>query len=78
MKSKKTNLKKTQRSSFNNSEEKDGLKPVKSKSGKSSKRISIYDDLDDDEDMDLEMDEYSYNDTDFEYEDNIYDDDDDY
>ncbi len=78
MKSKKTNFKKSQRSSFNNFEEKDGLKPVKSKSGKSNKRISIYDDLDDDEDINFDMDDFSYKETDFEYEDNIYEDDDDY
>ncbi len=75
MKSKKTNLKKSKRSSFNDFEEKDGLKPVKSKSGKSSKKLSIYD-LDDD--TDLDMDDYSFKETDFEYENDIYDDDDDY
>ncbi len=75
MKSKKTNLKKSKRSSFNDFEEKDGLKPVKTKSGKSSKKLSIYD-LDDD--TDLDMDDYSFKETDFDYENDIYDDDDDY
>ncbi len=76
MKSKKTNFKKSKRSSFNDFEEKDGLKPVKSKAGKSSKKLSIYDELDDD--MDLDMEDYSFKETDFEYENDIYDDDDDY
>ncbi len=76
MKSKKTNFKKAKRSSFNDFAEKDGLKPVKQKSGKSNKRISIYDELDDDE-MDLRMDDYSYKESDYEYENDIYDDEDD-
>ncbi len=73
MKTKHDHNKKNKRSAYNEVNERNGLKPVKSKNGK-SKNFSIYDNLD--EDMDFEMDNYSLHDTDFE--DNYYDDEDDY
>ncbi len=76
MKSKHDHNKKIKRTSYNDVDERKGLKSVKSKDGK-SKRISIYDDLDEDDDnMDFELDDFSLNSPDFE--DNYYDDEDDY
>ena len=73
MKSKHDHNKKNKRSAYDDVDEKRGLKAVKSRNGK-SKRISIYDDLDDD--MDFDMNDFSLNSPDFE--DNYYDDEDDY
>ncbi len=73
MKSKQNLNKRNKRSSVNEFDEKNGLKPVKSKNSK-SKRISIYDELDDD--FDLDMENYSFSDP--EIEEGLYEDDDDY
>ena len=76
MKSKNDHNKKSSKPSYSEFDEKrNGLKPVKSRSGK-SKRLSIYDDLDD-EDMDMSLDDYSTDNFDFE-DDDLYIDDDDY
>jgi len=72
MKSKMYSNGKNKRSSVDEYEDKNGLRPVKPKSGKSNKRISIYDELDDDSDMD----DYSYE-SDNDFDEDIYDDEDD-
>ncbi len=83
MKSKQSfNKRSDKRSTYNEIDEKGGLKPIKSKSGKSNKKISIYDDLDDDFD-ESELDELDYKnldlDFDKEYDGNEnFDDDEDY
>ncbi|MCW3788603.1 hypothetical protein [Plebeiibacterium sediminum] len=73
MKSKHDQHKKNKRSAYDEVSDRNGLKPVKPKSGK-SKRLSIYDEID--EDMDFELDDDSFRDTDFD--DNYFDDEDDY
>ncbi len=74
MKSKHDQHKKNKRSAYDDVDERKGLKAVKSKTGK-SKKISIYDELD--EDMDFDINDFSVNSPDFE-DDNYYDDEDDY
>ncbi|MCW3804944.1 hypothetical protein [Plebeiibacterium marinum] len=66
MKSKHNQIKKNGKSSYNEFDERNGLKPVKSKSGK-SKRISIYDDLD--EEIDFNNDDYFIKDLELEEDD---------
>lgn len=60
MKSRQNFSNKNKRSSVNEFNDRNGLKPVKSKFEK-SKRISIYDQLDDDDDLDLNSGFYSNN-----------------
>ncbi|MGQ1787772.1 MULTISPECIES: hypothetical protein [unclassified Saccharicrinis] len=80
MKSKQNfNKKSGKRSANNEFDDKIGLKPVKSKSGKISKKISIYDDLDDDfDENDLENLDYDKVDFDFDQDFEIEDEDDEY
>ncbi len=73
MKSKHDQHKKNKRSAYDEVNNRNGLKPVKTKSGK-SKRLSIYDEID--EGMDFGLDDDSFRNTDFE--DNYYDDEDDF
>lgn len=69
MKSKQSINKKSKRSAFNEFDDKSGLRPLKSNSGK-SKKISIYDDLDDDfDDLDYKNFLHDIEDDDFGYED---------
>ena len=73
MKSKQNlNKKNTMRSVYNESDNR--LKPVKSKSGKNNKKISIYDNLDDDfDESELNMLRHNdYSDNDEEFTDNEY------
>ncbi len=76
MKAKK-NFSKKSVSSFDEGNNRNGLRPVKSKAGKSKNRLSIYDELDEDFDEDLSFNNYPDEfDDDFINED--YEDDDDY
>ena len=78
MKSKQNFSKKNEkRSSYNEFDERKGLKPVKNKSGKSNKKISIYDDLDDDFDEN-ELDDINFDNIDLDMEDELGEEDDDY
>ncbi len=76
MKAKK-NFSKKSVTSFDEGASRNGLRPVKSKSGKSKNRLSIYDELDEDFDDDLSFNNYSDN-FDDEFLNDDYDDDDDY
>ncbi len=73
MKSKNSIHKKnSNRSNGNELDERQGLKPVKAKSGKSNRKLSIYDDYDENE-----LDDFKYEDIDFSYDDE-YEEEDDY
>ena len=53
------NKKSNKRSAYNELDDRKGLKPIKSKSGKASKKISIYDAMDD------EFDNFEFDNSDF-------------